>query len=123
MSEKNTAMDERDALKARHTEGTGADTAATKDIHEQRRVFLSPYIWRLMAVLLALLCGIFLALSYREALNLREREAALGNKEAQIKDFETRIVSLSGEIGKLSAQREQLREEINIFVEDFFFFH
>ncbi|MFH1722555.1 MAG: hypothetical protein ABH950_08140 [Candidatus Altiarchaeota archaeon] len=118
MSEKSTAVDGLDALKERYTGGTASETVAAKDIGEPRRVFLAPFFWRLLAVLLAVFCGVFLTLSYRESLNIRERETSLRNKEAQIKDYETRIFSLSGEIGNLSAQRERLREEINILGAD-----
>ena len=118
MSEKNTTVDNLDALKARHTQKVSSERTVEKDIHGQRRSFLAPYLWRLFGVLLALFCGIFLTLSYRQSLNIRERESVLRNKVSQIKEYETRIVFLSDEIGKFSAQRERLRKETNILVGD-----
>ena len=69
MSEKSTAVDELDALKARYTGDAASEAIAAKDISVPHRVFLTPSFWRLLAVLLAVFCGVFLTFSYKEMLN------------------------------------------------------
>jgi len=111
-------VEQLDALKSRHTDKPIAENDADRAMSGQHRVLLPPYVWRLLAILLALFCGVFLTLSYRESLDLSERETVLRNKDAEIRDYEDRVTSLSGDIGGLSAQRNQLRKEINALTQD-----
>ena len=118
MSEESTTVEQLDALKSRHTNKPIAESDVDRAMRGQHRVLFPPYVWRLFAILLALFCGVFLTLSYMESLNLSEREAVLRSKGAEIRDYEDRVTSLSGDIGRLSAQKNQLRKEINALTQE-----
>ena len=112
MPEKDSALGQLNAMKARYTEKDTIETGDGGHLVPQTRRLMAPQYWRAAAILLAIFCGIFLSLAYRESKDLSKRRSELELIERRLADSENRLMELSTEIGTMSAQRESLAGDI-----------
>ncbi len=112
MSEENTALGQLSAMKARYTKSDEIENGVDSLSGAQNSRLMAPQYWRAAAILLAVFCGIFLSLAYRESKGLSQRRSELQLIESRLTDGESRLMKLSTEIGIMTAQKESLTSEI-----------
>jgi chromosome segregation protein len=118
MPEKNPAVGELSALKARH-EGTGRQPRTAGQTPESDGGGVLPRsIWLGLAVVLALGAAVSLTLSYRELRRLAERDRALQLKEQRLAEYDQRLADLSAGVAKMDARAEQLKAELRLLEGD-----
>jgi len=112
MPEKDSTLGQLNAMKARYTEKDTTETGDGGQLALQKSRLMAPQYWRAAAILLAIFCGIFLSLAYRESKDLSKRRSEQELIESRLADSENRLMGLSTKIGAMSAQRESLASEI-----------
>jgi len=112
MSEEDTALGQLSAMKARYTKSDEIENGVDSLSGAQNSRLMAPQYWRAAAILLAVFCGIFLSLAYRESKGLSQRRSELQLIESRLTDGESRLMKLSTEIGIMTAQKESLTSEI-----------
>jgi len=112
MSEKDSALGQLNAMKARYAEGESIANGEGDRLASQPRRLLTPHYWRAGAILLAVFCGVFLSLAYRESKGLSRRHSQLQVIESRLADSENHLMTLSTEIGTMTAQKESLTSEL-----------
>jgi chromosome segregation ATPase len=99
-------------MKARYDGVKQATDSSQGEKMESYNRLLPPLYWRVLAVVLAIFCGIFLFLAYKEITSIELRKAELSLLEDRLLGGEQRLKELSATIGQMTSQRDALQGEI-----------
>lgn len=116
MSQKDPAVDELSAIKSRYSGEPNSKFVVPVEQASQQATMFAPFVWRMLAVSLAVFSGLLLFASYDQISSIQSRERMVLEKEKLANYYEVQVSKGLQENEKLNAKRDQLKEEVKALV-------